>query len=259
MKGKEIEELARIFGIHPDLLPHVPELLGDLWSLGVPPDLVVGLIRPLDLPPDSSSVLDLGCGKGAVAIHLALELGLRVTGIDLFTPFVEKAREIAREKGVEGHCRFMREDIRERARKTGSFDVAILIWVGDALGDLQAAVGGLRRQVAPGGKMVIADGYRKGNARTIPHLEHCPTRDEALRQLASWGDIILQELVIPKERIAALYRDYLGALQQGADRISRNHPELEPRLREHLLVQEQMCEVLKTSTVPAIWLLKKND
>ena len=259
MKAKELEELTRIFGVHPALVGHIPELLGDLWSLGVPPDMVVDLVRTLDLSPDSSSVLDLGCGKGAVAINLALELGLKVTGVDIFQPFIDKAREMAKEKGVDRLCHFVREDIRERAGKTAVFDVAILVWVGDALGDLQAAVDTLRRQVAPGGNMVIADAYRVKDAAAVPNLEHFPDHGKALGQLTSRGDTILVETVIPPERIAALYRDYMGALRRGADRISRNHPELEGRLREHLLVQGKMCEALKDSVVPVIWLLRRND
>ncbi len=259
MSEREREELARIFSVHPDLVGHIPELLGDLWSLGVPPDLVVDLVRSLDLSPGSSSVLDLGCGKGAVAVSLALELGLKVTGIDIYQPFVDEARKMAKEKGVDRLCRFLREDVRGRAEKSAGFDVAIMVWVGDALGDLQAAAGTLRRQVAPGGNMVIADAYRLKNEVAVPHLENCPDRGTARRQLASWGDRILAETVIPHERTAVLYRDYINALRQGADRISRKHPELQERLRGHIISQEKMCEALSDSVVPVIWLLKKNE
>lgn len=251
------EQLARSFQVHPDLVPHISELLGDLWSLGFPPDRVVSLLRPLGLPPGKTKVLDLGCGKGAVAIELARELGFRVTGIDIFPPFIEEARRKARERGVDELCRFIHGDIRQESRRTGPFDVAVLIWVGDALGDLQGSVECLRRQVVPGGKMIIAQGYLKEGVSSDPaHLQQ-PEHEEALRQLAFHGDVILEEKTVLEEDTAILYGDYIHALRRGAERISRNHPELLGRLREHLAAQEKMCELLKTRVVPAAWLLMK--
>ena len=253
----ERARLARIFGIHPELVSFLPELLGDLWSLGLPPDMVAALLRPFLLPGEKTRVLDLGCGKGAVAVHLALDQGFRVTGVDLFPPFIEEARMRAKEKGVGRLCRFIEKDILEYLKRSRRFDAAILISTGGVFGGLAESVAALRGKVVPEGLMAVGDGYRKEGTPPHPLPEKCQSREEVLSRLTSQGDAILAEKTVPPSRAAALYRDYILALQRGANRVCLHHPELEPLLREHLTAQERICEVLKASFVPALWLIRK--
>ena len=76
------EDVAEYFEVSPELLPYIPELLADLWALGSSPETVVEWVRSLELPPETTGVLDLGCGKGAVSIALAKEFNFRIFGID---------------------------------------------------------------------------------------------------------------------------------------------------------------------------------
>ncbi|MBN2720381.1 MAG: class I SAM-dependent methyltransferase [Proteobacteria bacterium] len=253
----EPARFARIFGIPPDLVPFLPELLGDLWSLGLPPDMVAALLRPFHLPGEKTRVLDLGCGKGAAAVCLAGDSGFRVTGVDLFPPFIEEARMRAKEKGVGRLCRFIEEDILEYVKRPRRFDVAILISTGGVFGGLAESVTALRGQVVPEGLMVVGEGYRKEGALPSSLLENCCGREEAYARLTSRGDAILAEKTVAEDRTAAQYRDYILALERGTNRICLHHPELEPLLREHLTAQERMCGVLKSSFVPALWLIRK--
>ena len=253
----ERARLARIFGIHPELVSFLPELLGDLWSLGVPPDMVAALLRPFHLPGEKTRVLDLGCGKGAVAVHLARDPGFRVTGVDLLPPFIEEARIRAKEEGVGRLCRFIQGDILEWVKRPRRFDVAILISTGEVFGGLAESVAALRGQVVPEGLMVIGEGYRKEGPLPGPLLEGRSSHKETFSRLTSRGDAILAEKTVSEDRAAAQYRDYICALHRGANRICRRHPELEPRLREHLMTQDRICEALKASFVPALWLIRK--
>lgn len=257
MSGYNGIELADAFGVHPDLVPFIPELLDGLWSLGVPTDVIVELLRPLNLPARLTKALDLGCGKGAVAIDLARELGFNVTGIDFYQPFIDEARLRAVEMGVGESCRFILGDIRETARKSADFDVVILVWVGRALGDLANSVNGLRRQVISGGYMVIAAGYLKeGTSVDLGHGEHVG-RGESLRQLTAHGDTILREATVPEDRIETFYIDYLNSLRRGGQKVSVEHPELKHRLLKHIEKQERMCAIMKAAIVPAVWLIRR--
>ena len=60
-----------------NLLPHMPFLLQDLWALGSSVDHILELTASLDLKPDQTRILDLGCGKGAAAIQIAERFGFR--------------------------------------------------------------------------------------------------------------------------------------------------------------------------------------
>jgi len=253
----ERARLARIFGIHPELVTFLPELLGDLWSLGLPPDMVAALLKPFHLSGEKTRVLDLGCGKGAVAVCLARDPGFRVTGVDLFPPFIEEARTRAKEEGVGRLCRFIQGDILEWVKRPRRFNVAILISTGAVFGGLAESVTALRGQVVPEGLIAIGEGYRKEGSLPNPLLEGLLSREEAFSQLTLQGDAILAEKTVPPNRAAAAYRDYILALQRRANRICLRHPELKPLLREHLTSQGRICGALKASFVPALWLIRK--
>ncbi|GAO01411.1 cyclopropane-fatty-acyl-phospholipid synthase family protein [Anaeromyxobacter sp. PSR-1] len=64
----------------------------------LPPELEALVEGPGALPPGKA--LDLGCGRGAHAVYLASH-GWKVTGVDLVTGALEKARRRAAEAGVD--------------------------------------------------------------------------------------------------------------------------------------------------------------
>ncbi|MBA4388636.1 MAG: hypothetical protein C0404_11695 [Verrucomicrobia bacterium] len=93
------ESVAQAMEADVRLLPFLPELLADLWELGPAAEQVVAALESVGVGPDST-VLDLACGKGAVAVALAERLGVRVVGIDAFPPFLQAAQALAAERGV---------------------------------------------------------------------------------------------------------------------------------------------------------------
>ena len=184
-------EVADSMEAPPELLPFLPELLADLWALGGDPEIVIGLLRPLALSP-SARLLDLGCGKGGMAVPIAQELGLQVVGVDLFEPFVREARERAAALGLADRCRFETADLRDAVLRTSGYDVVLYASLG-VFGPLDHCVGQLRRTVRPGGYLVIDDGYLAGAALLDrPGYEHMAPREETRRQLTAHGDRLLE-------------------------------------------------------------------
>ena len=102
-------QIAESLDATPDLLPFLPELLAD-WTSS-PPDEVLRFLEPLELPP-TTRALDLGCGKGAVALALAERLGFYVVAVDAFPPFVEECRRRAEDKRLGHRCEFYCGDLR---------------------------------------------------------------------------------------------------------------------------------------------------
>jgi ubiquinone/menaquinone biosynthesis C-methylase UbiE len=59
----------------------------------------------LGLGPDSSA-LEIGCGSGGYALHLAEKVGCRLLGIDLNPSGIENANRLARARGLAGRLHF---------------------------------------------------------------------------------------------------------------------------------------------------------
>jgi ubiquinone/menaquinone biosynthesis C-methylase UbiE len=65
--------------------------------------------RLLNLKP-GSSVLELGCGSGGYAMHLAEEIGCTLVGLDLNAAGIHNANQLAAAKGLEGRAHFSQCD-----------------------------------------------------------------------------------------------------------------------------------------------------
>jgi cyclopropane fatty-acyl-phospholipid synthase-like methyltransferase len=61
--------------------------------------------RLLDLRPNSS-VLEVGCGSGGYALHLAEKVGCRLVGLDINALGVSNANQLALARGLASEARF---------------------------------------------------------------------------------------------------------------------------------------------------------
>lgn len=110
--------------------------------------------RALELKP-GSRVLDLCCGHGRHAIELARR-GYQVTGVDLSTPALRRARQAAREAGLDIH--WQRCDMREIGFQE-EFDAAINMFT--SFGFLESededrrVLEGVAAALRPGGRFLI--------------------------------------------------------------------------------------------------------
>jgi 2-polyprenyl-3-methyl-5-hydroxy-6-metoxy-1,4-benzoquinol methylase len=109
------------------------------------------LTQALDLPT-GGKVLDLGCGRGSVAIRLA-QWGYQVTAIDEAAPMLEVARQQAEAKEVDVEFRHASmTSLPDRS----AFDGALLLDFGahsDA--DNAAMIRAVAAAVKPGGKVLF--------------------------------------------------------------------------------------------------------
>jgi ubiquinone/menaquinone biosynthesis C-methylase UbiE len=97
-------------------------------------------------------ILDLGCGTGNYALELA-KRGAIVTGIDASMDMLVTAREKAKAAGLR--IAFLQGKAEDMPFKAGSFDALVSVAACEFFGNMQMAVGEIRRVVKPGGKIVI--------------------------------------------------------------------------------------------------------
>ena len=149
----------------------------------------------------SSRVLDVGCGEGAAAVHLAWSLGCRVVGVDSSESNVEAARRGAAERGVDGLCSFVRSDADRIDVGDGRFDAVICeLPLGSFVnraGALQELVGHLR----PGGRMAVAQGDGSDLDQTVAALRSAGLEPGPLETGAERAIIVAQlRSATPPER-----------------------------------------------------------
>ncbi len=251
------EMIAYALEVSPSLLPYIPELLADLDELGSDAQLIVEVLRELEISR-ASRVIDLGCGKGATAVEIASELGYRVFGIELFEPFVDACNEAARAAGVAALCEFRHGNILKLVDTVEPADVVIFSALGDVLGPLDETVRVIRRFAKPGGVVLISDGYiREGASSDFAGFENYVGHAESIQRLTSCGDVLIREVPEPEPSEVAS-DDESPLIRARAERIAARHPEL----REELLAyaEEQAAENLfiQENFAGTLWVLQRS-
>jgi ubiquinone/menaquinone biosynthesis C-methylase UbiE len=124
-------------------------------------DLTTRLGERLSLRP-GQRVLDLACGRGASALHLAERFGCHVTGVDLGEANLEAARGAARARGLDELTAFQQGDAQALPFDDGAFDAVICECAFCLFPDKAAAAGEMARVLAPGGRIGFSDLVREG-------------------------------------------------------------------------------------------------
>ncbi|MFB6205585.1 MAG: class I SAM-dependent methyltransferase [Haloglomus sp.] len=117
---------------------------------------VVGSRLAAALPTtEGVHLLDVGCGRGGPAVHLAERFGFDVTGIDLVSYNLARARENAAAAGVD--AAFVRGDVTHLPFASGSLPACTAVDALVYVPDRAAAVAALSDVLEPGGVFVFSD------------------------------------------------------------------------------------------------------
>lgn len=121
---------------------------------GITDALERNLILELAGPVAERSVLDVGCGDGALAVELS-GLGAEVVGIDASSSMIEAARRRARRDGVP--ISFEVATARSLPFPPATFDVVIAVTVLCFVEDAAPVFREMARVLRPGGRLVIGE------------------------------------------------------------------------------------------------------
>ncbi|HET8568505.1 MAG TPA: class I SAM-dependent methyltransferase [Candidatus Limnocylindria bacterium] len=151
-------------------------------------------------------VLEVGCGAGALSVHLALR-GARVTGIDVSAENVALAERRARVNGVGDRADFRAVPIEDVRDPDGTYDAIIGNQVLHHF-ELDVAMPNIRRLLRPGGKAVfcepvllLPDAVRQ--LRDTPFVKRAlPKRvDTPTERSVSLGDVGIIRRTFPAVRL----------------------------------------------------------
>jgi SAM-dependent methyltransferase len=106
----------------------------------------------------SSSVLEVGCGSGRYALHLAEKVGCRLVGVDINALGVRNANQLALARGLVAEARFEQCDASKKLPfDDDTFDA---VFSNDVLCHLPGrpeVLGEMFRVLKPGGRMLFSD------------------------------------------------------------------------------------------------------
>jgi cyclopropane-fatty-acyl-phospholipid synthase len=216
------------------------------------------LLRP------GMKVLDIGCGWGGLALYLASECGVDVTGLTLSSEQLKVAQRRASQAGLADRVRFHLRDYRE---ETGSYDRIVSVGMFEHVGvnqyptffdrvnallepDGVALLHSIGRSDGPGvtnpwlRKYIFPGGYSPAISEVVPVIERARlwiTDVEVLRlhyaeTLKAWRHRFLQQrekvLELYDERFYRMWETYLVG------------SELAFRHSGHLVMQIQMAKTV---------------
>jgi SAM-dependent methyltransferase len=106
----------------------------------------------------SSRLLDVACGSGGPALHLARQTGCDVTGVELYDEAVETANQLAEGTGLEARVRFVRADAsRPLPFEDDAFDAVLCVDAVNHLPGREAVFADWARLLRPGGRLLFTD------------------------------------------------------------------------------------------------------
>jgi phosphatidylethanolamine/phosphatidyl-N-methylethanolamine N-methyltransferase len=151
-----------VTAVENDFVNGVYEKLASVYDFTFGPALHAGrldAIQRMGIRP-GSSVLEVGVGTG---INAALyPRGCQVTGIDLSSSMLEKARERVARKGIH-NVRLLEMDAADLKFADATFDIVYAPYLISVVPDPIAVVREMRRVCRPGGHIVILNHFRSSN------------------------------------------------------------------------------------------------
>lgn len=200
------------------------------------------LLNQLDFDA-STRVLDVGCGIGGTARHIALATGGQVTGVDLTPDYVQVARDLSAAVGLGDRVSFHVGSALDLPLDDAAFDLVTMFHVGMNIADKRTLMAEIARVLAPGGTFAMFDIMRFAEGDLtfpFPWAERAELSfvdpPEVYRDAAERAGLELGSETMRAEFALEFFRKAFAAIEQ------RGGP---PPVGIHLLMRETAREKLK--------------
>lgn len=256
-----IKDFISSMEVPSELVPYLGDILKYLYELGPHPIEISKLLEKINLP-STANVLDLGCGKGAIAHYLAKKCKFKVKGIDAYKPFIAYAKAKAEKEGINELVDFVCDDIKsflnlsEKDQKN-FYDLVIMVSVNRVFEDsLTKTIEKLRSAVKDSGYYIWEDVYFLDKAKNSSSYYNCDDLQETRKKLEFFGDKIIEEYLYSENEILKMNEDCLNKIEKGAGEFITKFPEMKDLVEEYVKIQKEEVKLINNNGI-GIWLLKK--
>lgn len=133
-------------------------------------------------PQTGSTICDVACGAGHLALSFAAELPARLVAVDPAPNMLASVRKLAAERGVSVETKEAYAE--ELPFADGSFDLVVSRLAPHHFRDMPAAVGEMARLLRPGGRLAVIDleGHENPEIDALNHeleMLHDPTHQRS--------------------------------------------------------------------------------
>ena len=246
-----------------ELLPFLPYLLQDFWELGSDPEVMVKLIKKhIPLSPETK-LLDLACGKGAVSVKVAEQLGIKVKGVDMLPEFIEVCKQKAIEYNVADLCEFIIDDVNEAVNNEKDYDIVVFGAAGNVLGEPIEMLRKLKSIIRPGGYLLIDEGYLPDDVKQ----SDVKRSNYELLTGAQWMDLFqeaglqLIETVGDENNETAASGDSdkgMAFITARANELMAKYPTKKVMFEEYIRGQQNEYDDIENTMICVTWMLRKN-
>lgn len=232
-----------------DLENFIPYLLKGLWELGSMPQYTIELFVRNQLG-DKASVLDLGCGKGAVLVKLAERFNILGMGIDIVPEFIDEANSYAASYSISGKVRFKIQDIREAIQVTHQHDIVIFGYDSEILGDLKNTLRQLKSCIKPAGHIILEFMYG------VRQHEGIITDKEMVTIIEQSHCVILDRIDWDKETLKQVNQQNTFTIAQNIKQLIIQYKDKEKLFHDYLQNQVDQCEDIESNFICTTILLQ---
>jgi len=252
---RKLDEVAQSLSGDARLLPYLPELLQDLWSLGLGTGPTLRLLARAGLDERTDlHVLDLACGKGEALVRLAEQFGWRGTGVDLMPAFINEGRKRAAEHGVSHLVRLQVRDLSEAAANGEPVDLILFGMDSNALGGLADALRAVQRRLAPAGHIVLSTVWERAGR---PRLTSALSEEETRHAVQAAGLTLVGEEFLAADWVRSQNEGNTARIRHRASELALRYPDKQGWFDDYVKVQEDESRQLEEDLVCAVLLLRR--
>ncbi|MGY0064924.1 SAM-dependent methyltransferase [Streptomyces sp. LZ34] len=170
------------------------------------------------LPRGDERVLDLGCGGGEWLLRaLAAYPGVRAEGVDISERALADARAAAEDLGASDRLALHHRDA-DGFSSPHPFDLVVSVGAAHAFGGLLPTLAAARRRLAPGGRVLVGDGFweREPSPAAVEMLGEFADLATTVDRVVADGWTPVQGHVSTREELDAYEWAWTGSLASWA-------------------------------------------